>query len=172
MPVFPGCHRPNCSACISLRVCRFRSLQVPRLPGHQLRDAPPQPVNSLYSPTRKRAGADLRLWTPSNPQLRIGFRPCCCASACAFRFLVPPREKRPRLAFILASAESEALPGARACFAGSTGAVLPVCAASAKRPCCYASNASSSAGKKSGTATKPMRVLKWCMCIGMPHAVQ
>ena len=30
------------------------------------------------------------------------------------------------LAFILASAESEALPDARACFAGSTGAVLPV----------------------------------------------
>lgn len=87
-------------------------------------------------------------------------------------FLVPPREKRPRLAFILASAESEALPGARACFAGSTGAVLPVCAASAKRPCCYASNSSSSAGKKSGAATKLMRVLKWCMCIGMPHAVQ
>jgi len=31
------------------------------------------------------------------------------------------------LAFILASAESEALPDARACFAGSTGAVLPFC---------------------------------------------
>ena len=30
------------------------------------------------------------------------------------------------LAFSLASAESEALPDARACFAGSTGAVLPV----------------------------------------------